>query len=39
VLLTFVANRRLHNVSPRWAARGERLHNMRVLLEPDDSHQ
>lgn len=34
VLLTFVANRKLHNVSPRWAASGETLHNIRVLLEP-----
>lgn len=34
VLLTLVANRKLHKDSPRWAASGDRLHIIKVLLEP-----
>lgn len=34
VLFTLVANRNEHNVSPRCAPRGERLHSISVLLEP-----
>ena len=35
VLFTLVANRKLQSVSPRCAARGERLQSMSVLLEPE----
>ena len=35
VLLTFVANRKEQSDSPRCAASGERLHIIRVLLDPD----
>lgn len=34
VVFTFVANLRLHKVSPKCVAKGDKLHNIRVLLEP-----
>lgn len=34
MVFTFVANLRLHKVSPRCVAKGDKLHNIRVLLEP-----
>ena len=37
MLFTFVANRKLHSVSPRCAARGDKLHIISVLLEPIQS--